>query len=111
MGADVTEQFAVFHSTEKHVNYRKILDYGVSSDQATGIKSVFLPSSKNGDYTDIIPQNPHKKFLTNQLSELALKISLVNLVNSFRKKNTNGMKNDQVIKASCKVCRINGVPK
>ena len=51
-------KIALFRRTEKSVNYQDILDCRVSSGQATGIKIVYLTSSKNGDYADIdiIPQ-------------------------------------------------------
>ena len=51
-------KIAVFRSTEKSVNYQDILDCRVSSGQATGIKIVYLTSSKNGDYANmnIIPR-------------------------------------------------------
>ena len=40
------------------VNHQDILDFHVSSGQATGIRFVYLTSSKNGDYANmnIIPQ-------------------------------------------------------
>ena len=58
MGGDIMGKFAIFRSMEKSVKYRDILDCHVLSGRPTGIKVVFLASSKNGNYADmnIIPQ-------------------------------------------------------
>ena len=58
MGGDVTQKSLYSVVLKKSVNYQDILDFRVSSGQATGIRIVYLTSSKNGDYADIdiIPQ-------------------------------------------------------
>ena len=58
MGGDVTQKSLYSVVLKKSVNYQDILDCHVSSGQATGIKIVYLTSSKNGDHADIdsIPQ-------------------------------------------------------
>ena len=58
MGGDVTQKSLYSVVLKKSVNYQDILDCRVSSGQATGIKIIYLTSSKNGDYADIdiIPQ-------------------------------------------------------
>ena len=53
MGGDVTQKSLYFVVLKKSINYRDIFDCCVSSGQATGIKIVYLTSSKSGDYADI----------------------------------------------------------
>ena len=96
------QKFAVFRSTEKSINYQDILDCRVSSGQATGIKILYLISSKNADYADIniIPQKlvfwKMKNYLPIFLSALhvhqvdKLEIILIRQKMHFWKKRSNG---------------------